>query len=340
MPETKSIMDLSRYNSAVFSSISAIGYGTVLILNDLGGNESHVRDNYAAESFRRAVGYNPDELQAEIFNGALQNLTLSECIKKYNVEYNTGRSTLLLVADRRYFYSSSSLTPATPSPCDGTGDKYMYADSVYLPEDGTFRLVHVGHWNYPKWPFDGNGSDIWLGLHDLREKTISGRLGHDTETFSGYILSRNPGLKDMGDFLKTASNWEHSSCAAQLWFRVDSPSDEGFLESTDYGSQLPRFNVSHCMTKDADQHCQFYLSLPICLTVIACNIVRVSCMCMAARTRRREVLLTVDDSLSSFLENPDATTKGRCFMSYSDMARGVRPWRLETAVTTDTIPLT
>lgn len=333
-------MALSRYNSAVFSSISAIGYGTVLIPNDLGRNESLVRDSYAAESFHRAVGYNPDELQAEIFNGTLQNLTLSECVKKYNVEYNTGRSTLLLVADRRHFYNSSSLTPATPSPYDGTGDKYMYADSVYLPEDGPLRLVHVGHWNYPKWSFDGNGSDIWLGLHDLREKTINERLEHDTETLSGYILSRNPGLKDMGDFLKTASNWEHSSWAAQLSFRIDSPSDEGFLESTDYGSPLPRFNVSHCMTKDADQHCQFYFSLPICLTVIACNIVKVSCMCMAARTRRREVLLTVGDSLSSFLENPDATTEGRCFMSYSDMARGLRPWRFETAVTTDTIPLT
>ncbi|RMJ27652.1 hypothetical protein PHISP_01504 [Aspergillus sp. HF37] len=182
-------MDLFRYNSAVFWSISTIGYGTVLIPNDLGRNESLVKDSYSAESFRRAVGYNPDELQAEIFNGTLQNLALPECVKKYNVEYNTGRSTLLLVADRRHFYNSSSLTPAMPSPYD----------------------VYAGHWNYPKWSFDGNGSDIWLGLHGLRDKTIRGRLAHDTETLSGYILSRNPDLKDMGDFLNTASNWEHSS---------------------------------------------------------------------------------------------------------------------------------
>lgn len=74
-------MALSRYNSAVFSSISAIGYGTVLIPNDLGRNESLVRDSYAAESFHRAVGYNPDELQAEIFNGTLQNLTVRVCQK-------------------------------------------------------------------------------------------------------------------------------------------------------------------------------------------------------------------------------------------------------------------
>ncbi|PLN76236.1 hypothetical protein BDW42DRAFT_188808 [Aspergillus taichungensis] len=68
-----------------------------------------------------------------------------------------------------------------------------------------------------------------------------------------------------------------------------------------------------------DEKCQLYFSLPICLAVVICNIIKVICMYLTARTDRTGVLLTVGDALSSFLDKPDRMTKGRCFLSRHDM---------------------
>lgn len=337
-----------RFNSAIFPSITTIGYGTALIPNDLKRNESLVKDRYAASNFNRFIGFNAEDVQAEIFNGTFQNLSMTECVKAYNEEYNTEASTLLLVTDRRYFHNSFSISPL--DVLFRSEENWIYQEIEHLAEgieawkqDGWNTIA--GHWSYPNWVFTHNESDTWESIVDMpfsRHWTERNPDSWDDfYTLYAYILSDNPNEDQLEDFLKTASNWNDSSWAAELSFRTDRPNGFEDLLNHSSGVQelLPEIPISHCLKKNAEQRCQFYFNLPICVVVIACNIIKVSCMYLAARTNQREIFLTIGDSLSSFLKRPDTTTKGRCFMSWSDMTRGPRPWAFETPGVVDTIPL-
>ncbi|RAH71831.1 uncharacterized protein BO66DRAFT_319050 [Aspergillus aculeatinus CBS 121060] len=91
----------------------------------------------------------------------------------------------------------------------------------------------------------------------------------------------------------------------------------------DIGMHVP---VLHCLIDESQQHCQLFVSPPIAIAVIICNIVKLTCMALAARVKRKNPLLTTGDALASFLSHPDPTTRGRCLLSRAQMTRGVQPW--------------
>ena len=335
----------SRYNATIFSSISTVDYGIVVIPSDLGRNESLVKDKYEAYSFFQIVGFSPDDILAQRFNGTFRNLSLRDCINTYNVEYNTKASTLLLVTDRNNLHGSSSL--ASLSQMWGSQDYWMEGqlESISRSRGNSFQL-EPAKWNYPKWSFKASRADAWGSLSHLyparariQNDTIYYNILNDTHSLTTFLLNENPNETQLGAFLNAGSNWQNSSWAAQILFRIDAPwiphekypitvpSGETSYSLYYYGVPGVRnITISGCMTNDADQHCQLYFSLPICLTVIACNVIKVFWMYMAARTDHREVLLTVGDALSSFLDKPDATTRGHCFLPGNDMISGSRTW--------------
>ncbi|KAL4893307.1 hypothetical protein BDV59DRAFT_207806 [Aspergillus ambiguus] len=327
------------YNTAVFSSISTIDYGIVVIPDNLGKNESLVRDEYEALEFYQHIGFTADDILAERFNGTFHNFSsLSDCINTYNVEFNTKASTLLLITERENLRGFSSLVPMDMMITLDVN--WMQGQPQSTPRSSEKSVqIKAGSWNYPHWLFKENGTENWLDLLDLLYPSYSGQnvtmydaRSKDTHTLAAFIFNNNPDENWLGRFLNTASNWQNSLWAAQLLFRIDAPADlehYTYYAADDSASMLqliPNITVSSCMTKDADQHCQFYFSLPICLAVIACNIVKVYCMYMTARTDHREIFLTVGDALSSFLDNPDTMTRGHCFLSREDMMYGSRPW--------------
>jgi hypothetical protein len=93
------------------------------------------------------------------------------------------------------------------------------------------------------------------------------------------------------------------------------------------GFSTSQFQVDYCLSQKIDEKCQLIFSLPICLTVIICNIVKVSCMFLTAHDKRKEIFLTIGDALSSFLSKPDPTTKGRCLLSASNITKSSQPWK-------------
>jgi hypothetical protein len=334
----------------------------VVIPNDLRRNQPLVNDKYATKAFHDVTGVSPSQLQSEIFNGTFQNLSFPDCVQKYAVQYNTEWSTLLLVSDGELVGNSSSLRAITPIPLHGEGyfidvpaeGNWMALirrwKSIYRSDAEKWekedRLIRVSYWNYPKRSFRLNGSDDWSSFYDFRESVLRETNGtaddiqqliHDVDTFGAFIGAHNPDDEQLDQFLETDSNWLNSSWAAQVAFRTDAPSGgKPVSYAHDY---RPNVTISHCMAKVADQQCQLYFSLPICLAVIGCNIAKVFCMILAARTNYREILLTIGDALSSFLDKPDVTTKGRCFLSRSQMTRGPRAWNPDTNGSTDRIPL-
>ena len=331
----------SRYNTALFSSISTLDYGIVVIPSDLGKNESLVRDKYAAESFYEHVGYRPEDILAGRFNGTFCNLSIPDCFKTYNREFNTKAGTLLLVTDRENLGGSSSV--ASFDQMRGFQDGWMGARPDLISQSSVNSFyMETQHWNYPIWSFKHKGSGDWGDLLDLCYIPWQGQndaacydRSIDTRTLQDFLWIENPTEMQLGNFLNTASNWRNSSWAAEILFRIDVPSDPsgGFsirggcpceIEYTDGLSH--NITITGCMTSDAEQHCQLYFSLPICIAVIACNIIKVLCMYMTAKTDRKAIFLTIGDALSSFLDKPDATTRGQYVLPAKDMTYGLRSW--------------
>ncbi|PWY77254.1 hypothetical protein BO94DRAFT_588588 [Aspergillus sclerotioniger CBS 115572] len=235
------------YNSVIFSSISTLDYGMILIPEDLTATESLVGKDEAA-AFFDAVGSTPEVILTEIFDGTFQNMSNLDCLKKYDVQYNTHLGTLVFVADRQYFSNLSSLR------ANMYGESSLYDYVKLIGEKSRAEAsIEEGHWTV-------EGMD-WAG----------------GDTYGYY----------------------------------DEP---------------PSIPISRCMGKTTTQRCRLLFSPSIALAVISFNLAKVICMYLTARTDRSEIFLRVGDAISSFLAQPDPTTKSRCLMSREDMTRGPYRW--------------
>lgn len=76
--------------------------------------------------------------------------------------------------------------------------------------------------------------------------------------------------------------------------------------------------VRHCIVEQVPEFCKLQFSFLIAGIVIAANFVKATCMTLLLslpRYRRRTALVTLEDAISTFLERPDETTRGRCLQS-------------------------
>lgn len=94
------------------------------------------------------------------------------------------------------------------------------------------------------------------------------------------------------------------------------------------------YSLDGCLSQKLEERCQLLYNPPICVTIIACAIVKVVCMFLAARLDREEPpLLTVGDAVASFLTRPDPTTAGMCWMGRWDV-HVWKAWRRRPVVRT------
>lgn len=287
-------------------------YGIAVIPSDLGRNESLVKDEYEAQSFYKELGSTPEDVLAEIFNGTFRSMSLADCSSRYNKEFNTEAGAILFLTDRENLHGSSSQSIL---------DEYFWTKDLTDPGP----QLRSEKWNYLPWSFKANGTDDWGELDGLcpswspdRDEAACTDISQDVRTLATFILKENPSEVQLGDFLNTTSNWQNSTWASGISFRIDARLDPhwGYYERMEcYCSDSPgrgvdsNITVSGCMTSDAEQHCGLYFSLPISIAVIACNIVKFLCMYATAKTKRRDIFLTVGDAVSSFLDSPDETTR-------------------------------
>ncbi|OOF93839.1 hypothetical protein ASPCADRAFT_132185 [Aspergillus carbonarius ITEM 5010] len=128
------------YNSVVFSSITTLDYGMILIPEDLTSTESLVGKAEAAAAFFDAIGSTPEVILTEIFDGTFQNMSNADCLKKYDVQYNTHLGTLIFVAARQYFSNASSLQ------ADMYGESSIYDYVKLVGKSSAARSIEEGHW--------------------------------------------------------------------------------------------------------------------------------------------------------------------------------------------------
>ncbi|PYI20410.1 hypothetical protein BO99DRAFT_357913 [Aspergillus violaceofuscus CBS 115571] len=123
------------YNSVIFSSIAELESGNLLIPHDLSSTEALVDDTASRESFRARVGLDPAVVQQRIFDGTFTNLTDKECWAQRADD--TLYSTLVYVAERKYFHNTSSL----------------WVDGALYPSDHNYYpyLNTPSHWQNSSW---------------------------------------------------------------------------------------------------------------------------------------------------------------------------------------------
>ncbi|KAL3490613.1 hypothetical protein BJX62DRAFT_225746 [Aspergillus germanicus] len=318
------------FNSAVFSSITMTKFGTAMIPVDLAPGEPLINEA-DAENFWNITGFHAEDIRNEILSGALQNVSSSDCYTKTKLSVRAMTGLLLLVTDRDYEYSEPSWFNRSRSRILGKILEYQYTGSrraASLDLDEFYATPK--HWTPRAWAIrDPNRehrpvpalfpADSWLLYPDFydyySQPTVHGApsdpLGIDIEVLYNYIFIYNPDETQLRRLLDNSSIWNNGTWARQLEVRMENfPVDDEYR-----GWFYPKLYSYYCLVKQVDEHCELNLNLPICLVVIACNMVKLICMYVAAKTSQREILLTVGDALASFLDHPDATTRDQCLMS-------------------------
>ncbi|KAJ5724798.1 hypothetical protein N7493_006526 [Penicillium malachiteum] len=291
------------YNSIIFRTVSTSDFGTVLIPEDLGRDEPLVYNEVERNSFYSVTGAQAGEIQKEIFNSTFTNATFAECVKKYDTSFNTKYGTLVLTADRKHFSNASSLEGESGNvkdPTDGASYDYTASQSDILQEinEGTWR-VRGDFWSYHEWNFTASDGSIFTY-----------GCGQPGIGINAYLHRASP-TRSFEGFLDDSSNWADSSWAGNLTYQFAgyTHAEYFFLE------MLPKA----CMYKEVTEKCQLSFSPPTALIVLSCSMVKLACMVLATWHKREEPLLTIGDSIASFLSDPDPKTKGRCLMSRPDI---------------------
>ncbi|OQE46496.1 hypothetical protein PENCOP_c001G06293 [Penicillium coprophilum] len=88
------------------------------------------------------------------------------------------------------------------------------------------------------------------------------------------------------------------------------------------------YSIDGCLVIKSEERCQLLYSPPICIIIALATFLKVVAIFLAARIGRYRSppLLTVGDAVASFMEKPDSTTEGMCWLSNADVRRGA--WKV------------
>jgi hypothetical protein len=149
-------------------------------------------------------------------------------------------------------------------------------------------------------------------------------------------LDRAACIAQYGGFVSARSNviivtTNHNSTNSLFWAQetsdfsstVCSINQDCQVSLSGDGSSLG--DIDYCLSQRVEEKCKLQFSLYIMIVVIFCNLVKSISMLMTFWKRYNQPLVTLGDAVSSFLDNPDATTEGMCLVSKSDVLGGA--WR-------------
>lgn len=337
-----------RYNSVIYSTVSALDYAILLVPDDLASNEPlAAEDDNFERGFFDTVGTSAADIQTEIFDGTYRDVEAKECLDTYNTEFNSDLDTLIAVTNRHFFHNTTVLKARINSGLFSEDENTPFlASSLYgyvtaskrttqeLVEHHDFK-VPVLRFEYPSWEvtvpdYESPSQEASFNL------TIDGGTAmfaapaseyweRDLNKLCQYVILDNPDKEAIHEYLTAPETWINSSWTASVVFEQGKDpaySNQIGLDGDFFGCSLPEIPISRCMVKHRRPLCQLTFSPNIAVVVIVSNMIKVACMYLTARTSRTHLLLTVGDAISSFLANPDqATQDQRNKMRSSDGSR-------------------
>lgn len=97
--------------------------------------------------------------------------------------------------------------------------------------------------------------------------------------------------------------------------QYDSPACYSYVSSVAADAQQwapDGYTVKYCLSEEVSETCGLNLNLIIIAVVVTCNLGKVIGMLYVAFRIHDGPLITVGDSIESFLVAPDKSTEGRC----------------------------
>lgn len=86
----------------------------------------------------------------------------------------------------------------------------------------------------------------------------------------------------------------------------------------DYGEN---FFVQYCLSKPVEERCRVQFSIVIMGVVIGCNFLKASCLLSTLWIQKSQLLVTLGDSIDSFLNTVDLTTENKCLVDNGCFSR-------------------
>ena len=275
--------------------------------------------------------------------GDFDYLSPQQCIDTFAVDYLSGRSALVLLSNdfgesnNTVLWSDwGSIDPSEPYAWMCDDDSYWDCSKDII-DSGNWSVLGTP-WRFPTLDVDfpSKNSKLSFNMRNLSvpgfcyDPTVEPKgLCIDIQTLLGFLNSYRD--KDqLDDFLRQPGPWVNTSWAAEVTVQQRPECSVLTVEPQQRVEPQPRTNytIEGCLSQKTSEDCQLLFSLPFCLAVLGCNVIKVICMFLTAHDNRAERFLTVGDAISSFLLKPDPTTRGRCLMSRLNLRGGSRSWNL------------
>lgn len=332
----------------MFSALGTTTYSVLLASANLDLNNPPKNDPDYAHCFGENTAMNMSRFYSEI--PKFENLTTQECINTHATDFITDRGTLILVTNKltadndsfRWVHSTNSMSldhfswmcaglPDFPGSC-----KKVYLDNWSLPSRSwsvpLLNATIFSNTTYTIKSYDMQiNPTLYVGymVFDDGPRQHDPQIYLDADEFGDLsklldFMKDYPHEKDLRLYLDDASQWKNISWAKSIRIQKSGVKCNHINSGA---NNLENFPVDYCLSQRIDEKCQLLFSLPICLTVIFCNVIKVVCMFLTAHDDRKEIFLTVGDAISSFVDNPDKMTENSCLLSKSTIGEGPHPWR-------------
>ncbi|KAF7113944.1 hypothetical protein CNMCM5793_006127 [Aspergillus hiratsukae] len=343
------------YNSTLFSSTVTTQYAVMVAPSTFEPKDLLTNQNSFGDCMSSLMGMSKADLFTSLSNGSYDALTKEQCVDNFAVTYLSGRGPLIVLSNNLTAGNNSILYTGTgnqgaPEAGGITGAYYPYQWMCNsLPSGSPCAKSNVqaamnnltvtgARGSHPNWVMDvdNGGTRCFFDATDVFNLTsCQCDDGADTADYCTDVRTLNKFLVDQGpdtaqeleDFLMDETAWLNSTWAANVKFSLKGTNCpilyEGYFDAN---VRTESYSFDSCLSLKADQSCQLFFNLPLSLVVIGCNVIKVLCVVSVARLKKTEVLLTVGDAVSSFLNRPDPTTKGMCWMSRSEVVKGPHRW--------------
>ncbi|KAL2848856.1 hypothetical protein BJY01DRAFT_246232 [Aspergillus pseudoustus] len=323
------------YNSAVYYSVAPAEYKVVItetsnpIWTTL-VTSSHISEGAAC--VENNVGMSTSMLLATMnADTAIQHMSASECFDHFASDYVYGERALFLMTNE----SIAGRYPAAYVDIGGRAQGYegknvnayswMCGHECRYADEAQYTL---GDWSIGGIPWLTARFELVVGT-STGPQSLSGDelqpglyLGDTADTRRLWnLLSQGPSTEDLRADLDNGLLWEDSDWAEHVLivgreFRCE-----------DHHAVSRNYIIDHCLAILTTEACRLVFSPLICLVVIGCNVIKLTCMFLTARDDRDEIFLTVGDAIASFLRHPDPSTKGACLLSRDEASQGAHGWR-------------
>lgn len=328
------LTDLLRYNSAVFYALGTNEYNVIVASSDFDFEHQPNNDTDFANCFEDNIAMSMSDFYSEEF----EKLDPQKCKDTYAVDFLAGRGNLIIITNnstvdnKSLRWTGSQNGPLVfgdnpfgwmceylhyvdlpdPDPNDKNCQKgYLIDDWSVVAKPWTFPLVSATVFTDDTYTFNKeNISDF------TRDNPLSLKP-NDLDTLLD-LMAQFPKAEEMQRYLDDASHWNNSAWASNITVQP-----AGSVCSIHHYASMGKepYMVDHCRSQKVDEKCQLVFNLPICLAVIFCNAAKVLCMFLTAHDERREILLTVGDAVSSFMDKPDTMTEGNCLLSTFEITK-------------------